>query len=172
MKKALILLLILLILILPACKPKEETPGRINIQKEVIPGTRTFKETGDPICVENNKPLIAEFSTTWCPHCKWIKETFQETVKEYEGEIAAYQWDIDINDNALTEEKESNVPLEHMAVYQNYNPKGSIPTFVFGCKYLRIGNGYESQDNLAAEKQEFKEIIEELIKESKELTEE
>ena len=168
MKKVLIILLILSILILPACKPKEQTPGKITIQKEVIPGTRTFKETGDTLCTENNKPLILEFSTTWCPHCQWIKETFQETVKEYEGEISAYQWDIDINDNALTEEKESKIPAEYMAVYQNYNSKKSIPTFIFGCKYLRIGNGYEAQGNLAAEKQEFKEIIEELIELNKE----
>ncbi len=168
MKKVLIFLLILSILILPACKPKEETPGKINIQKEFIPGTRTFQETGDELCLKDNKPLVLEFSTTWCPHCKWIKEAYQEVVNEYKDEISAYQWDLDIKDNALTKEKESIVPAEFFEVYDYYNPKGSIPTFVFGCKYVRIGNGYEAQGNLNAEKAEFREIIEELIEMNKE----
>lgn len=163
MKKVLILLLILSILVLPACKPKEEAPGKITIQKEVIPGTRTFQETGDQVCLESGKPLILEISTTWCPHCKWIKEAFQEVVKEYENDISAYQWDLDIKDNALTAEKETSVPGAFYDVYDKYNPEGSIPTFIFGCKYVRIGNGYETQGNLDAEKQEFREIIEELI---------
>ncbi len=163
MKKVLIFLLILSVLVLPACKPKEEAPGSIKIDTGIVEGSRTFKETGDEICTIDDKPLILEFSTTWCPHCNWIKDTFQEVVSGYDGEIMAYQWELDINDDGLTEEKETIVPGEFMAPYQKYNPQGSIPTFVFGCKYVRIGNGYESQGNLAAEEQEFREIIEELI---------
>jgi thiol-disulfide isomerase/thioredoxin len=164
MKKIRILLLILtLTLILSACKPEEE-PGKIIINKEVVPGTRTFEETGDEICVEDEKPLILEFSTTWCPHCKWIKETYQKVVNEYvaDGKIVAYQWELDIDDNLLTEEVEESIPAEHSAIYQKYNPEGSIPTFVFGCKYTRIGNGYEQEGNLEAEEQEFREILDEL----------
>ena len=163
MKKALILVLILAILILPACKPKEEAPGKITIQKDIVHGTRTFKETGDEMCLENGKPLVLEFSTTWCPHWQWIKDAYQEVVNEYSDDISAYQWDMDVKDDALTEEKELIVPAEYFEIYDYYNPEGSVPTFVFGCKYLRIGNGYEAQGNLDAEKQEFREIIEELI---------
>ena len=47
--------------------------------------------------------------------------------------------------------------------FKKYNPKGSIPTFVFGCKYVRVGNGYERDDDLASEAAEFRAVIEDLI---------
>lgn len=125
----------------------------------------TFEMQDDELCAEDGKPLVILFSTTWCPHCKWITDTFESVVKEYvdKGLIAAYHWEIDINDDTLTEEVETEVNPDHMAFYTKYNPKGSIPTFVFGCKYTRIGNGYESQDDLVAEEAEFRAVIEELV---------
>ena len=157
-----ILSIILTAILLISCSPKEDTPGRVEIS-----GTNTekstFKSTGDEICTQDGKPIIREFSTTWCPHCKWIKDTYAKVVKEYEGQIIAYQWDIDKNDDALTEGLESYIPEEELEIFKKYNPKGSIPTFVFGCKYVRVGNGYESQGDLEAEEAEFRKIIEELI---------
>lgn len=118
------------------------------------------------VCIEDGKPIIRLFSTTWCPHCKWIKETYEEVVKEYQqaGKIIAYHWEIDENNNTLTNEDEKEFPAKERAIYEKFNPKGSIPTFIFGCKYGRIGNGYESQDDLDAEEAEFRTIIQELIK--------
>jgi thiol-disulfide isomerase/thioredoxin len=125
----------------------------------------TFADTGDEICIEDGKPIIRLYSTTWCPHCTWIADTFDQTVKEYvdKGLIVAYHWEFDTKDNTLTPEVEGDIPLAEMDTFQRYNPDGSIPTFLFGCKYLRIGNGYERQNDLAAEKAEFVKLIEELI---------
>ena len=53
-----------------------------------------------------------------------------------------------------------------MAIFKEFNPQGSIPTFVFGCKYYRVGNGYEQQDDKAAEEAEFRAVFDELVKES------
>ena len=126
---------------------------------------KTFDVNDDEVCTEDGKPVIYLFSTTWCPHCKWITETFESTVEEYvdAGQIVAYHWEIDINDDTLTDAVEGEVPAEHMEVYQKYNPKGSLPTFVFGCKYSRVGNGYERDDDLASEAAEFRAVIEDLI---------
>jgi len=38
--------------------------------------------------------------------------------------------------------------------------KNTVPTYVFGCKYVRIGNAYET---LGEEKAEFRRVIEKLL---------
>lgn len=130
-------------------------------------GVKTFLEkSGADVCKENGKPVVYLFSTTWCSHCGWIKETFDTAIKQYvaQGKIAAYHWELDTGDNTLTDQVETTVPDEAMAVYQEFNPDGSIPTFVFGCKYYRIGNGYEAQNDLAAEQKEYAAVINDLTK--------
>ncbi len=117
------------------------------------------------ICKENGKPVVRLFSTTWCPHCIWIKDAFDSTMREYtaQGKIAAYHWELDTGDNTLTPEAEGAVPDSETNIYKQFNPKGTVPTFVFGCEYYRIGNAYESQNDLKAEIGEFKAVIEELL---------
>jgi thiol-disulfide isomerase/thioredoxin len=157
-----ILTLILITFLTVSCTGREDNAGNISIHG-VNTDSKTFRDTGDEICTEDGKPIIREFSTTWCPHCTWIKESYNKVVKEYEGQIVAYHWELDMDDNALTPEVEGEIPTSEMDIFNKYNPKSSIPTFVFGCKYARVGNGYESQGNLEAEEAEFRQIIEELI---------
>lgn len=123
----------------------------------------TFSENAEEICKEDGKPLVILFSTTWCPHCTWIGPTFDDWAKENSDKIAAYHWQLDTGDNDLTGDVETEVPDEHNKLYEKFNPRGSIPTFVFGCKYSRIGNGFESQDDLGAEKAAFDKVIEALL---------
>ncbi len=121
----------------------------------------TFLSSGDEACVDDSgKPYVILFSTTWCPHCEWIGSTFEGLATESFGDqINLQHWEIDIGDNTLTPGLETEVPEDMLALYQKYNPQGSIPTFVIGCEYFRIGNGYESQDDLAAELEDFKNTI-------------
>lgn len=140
----------------------------------------TFTDSGDEIELVDGKPVIRLFTTTWCPHCTWIKETYDGVVKEYvdAGKIVAYHWEIDTGDDTLTEEIESEIPSTEDAVYRKFNPRGSIPTFVFGGKYYRVGNGFEgpgdtanptseqSLANLAKEAAGFRAAIEALIEEA------
>lgn len=126
---------------------------------------KTFKSTGESICSEDGKPVIRLFSTTRCPHCRWIKSTFDDTVKEYGDRIAAYHWELDTGDNTLTADTEKAMPKSELDVFSKYNPKSSVPTFVFGCKYYRIGNAYEASGDLEAEKAEFRAVIEGLLSE-------
>ncbi len=130
----------------------------------VLTGTFTEIENAE-ICKEDDKPLIMMFSTTWCPHCEWIQETFDSVAKEYveSGDIAAYHWELDTYDNTLTDEIETTVPTEHYTYFTEFSPTGGVPTYVFGCKYSRVGNGYEHLSDLNAEEQEFREVIEKLI---------
>ena len=138
---------------------------RVENATRIIAKEGIFNIGQGEIQYENGKPVIRLFSTTWCPHCTWIKDTFDNIIKEYvqTGQIVAYHWDLDTGDNTLTDEIETNVPQSELAVFQTFNPGGSIPAFVFGNKYWRIGNGYEGQNDLIAEEAEFRRIIEKLV---------
>lgn len=135
-----------------------------------VAGIKTFSKTNDQIETIGGKPVIRLFSTTWCPHCQWIKETFDEAVKPYvdSGKIVARHWELDIQDDTLTAAVEGSVPKEEQDAFAKFSPGTNIPAFVFGGKYYRIGNGYEAQNDLAAEKAEFTAVIEALLKELEE----
>lgn len=126
-------------------------------------------DTSLPVCKEDSLPVVYLFSTTWCPHCEWIKDTFDKVAKEYmnAGKLFAYHYELDIKDDTLTSAKETNVPEEALNVYKRFNPDGSIPTFVVGCKYWRVGNGFEASQDLNAEEKEFRAIFDKVIAESK-----
>ncbi len=164
MNKSLIFLFLFIFLV--GCSKSAET-GIVTIDQNVQEGQIvTFKSNSDEICFSDSKPAVRLFSTTWCPHCKWVKGTYNKVVKEYvdAGKITAHHWVLDTGDDELTEGiQESVIPPSEMGVYKKYNPDGSIPTFVFGCKYVRVGNGYEAQNNLKAEEAEFRAVIEKLL---------
>lgn len=128
-------------------------------------GITTFKKIGGDVCAVDGKPVIRMFTTTWCPHCEWVKKTFDSLMKDLmaDGKVVAYHWEIDTGDNTLTEEIEKEVPAEEMAVFKEFNPGSSIPTYIFGCKYYRIGNGHEGDDDLDAEFAEFNAVIGDLM---------
>lgn len=141
-------------------------PGLFALPEKADIGT--FTDSGNAIETVDGKPVIRLFSTTWCPHCQWISETYDSVVQEYvaEGKIVAYHWELDTEDNTLTPEKEIGVPSTERAVFEKFSPNGGVPTFVFGGRYHRVGNGYERQDDLAAEEAEFRAVIEALLEET------
>ena len=160
MKKYVLLFFFLLLFILGCTN---ENAGRVTIDRSTADPIQTFQETGDELCAtEDGKPIIRMFSTSWCPHCKWIRETYTETLESYGGKIQGHLWELDTNDDLFTPKKES-VPPSELELFNTYNPEGSIPTFVFGCQYVRVGNGYEVEGNLAAEINEFNAIIDALL---------
>jgi thiol-disulfide isomerase/thioredoxin len=136
--------------------PAAQTPGKVVREFE------TFTEYDSEICKEDGKPVVYLFSTTWCPHCEWIADTFDSWAKENSDKVTAYHWELDLNDNTLTDEVESEVPDEHNDVYESFNPNGSIPTFVFGCRYGRVGNGYEAEEGLDKELETFDNLLKEI----------
>lgn len=131
---------------------------------EVVVGS-TFISTGEKTCYKDEKPVIRFYSSTGCRSCKWIQGTFYDVINDFNDSIVAYHWVMDKGDNGLTEEMEEGIPKEEWEIYKKYNPNNTLPTFVFGCSYMRIGNGYESTFNLEAEKAELTSIIRQLVNE-------
>jgi len=90
------------------------------------------KVEGNSICKQDGKPIIRLYSTTWCPHCEWIKPVFDEVAGKYvsEGKIVAYHWQLDTNDNTLTAKIEAEeIPAQELAVFKQFSSDGGIPTF-------------------------------------------
>jgi len=161
MKNLYVLLFLFLFIFILGCSQQDQ--GRITLQRTGTTAIQTFEETGNDICTTpDGKPIIRMFSTSWCPHCNWIRQTYKDTVNSYGDSIEAYLWEVDTNDDLLTPQHEP-IPQTEMDIFTAYNPEGSIPTFIFGCTYLRVGNGYESEDNLEAETNEFKAVIDNLL---------
>lgn len=140
-----------------------ETPSGSQALSAALGQFETFTEYDEEICKEDGKPVVYLFSTTWCPHCEWIKDTFDSWAKDNSDKISAYHWELDTSDNTLTDETESEVPEDANAVYEAFNPDGSIPTFVFGCRYGRVGNGYEAEDDLDKERETFDNVLEQIL---------
>jgi thiol-disulfide isomerase/thioredoxin len=166
-----ITVLVCFFVLLSGCLKGSEPPASTTVKPEPAlndSDVKTFRKTGDSICTVDGKPIVRLYSTTRCPHCVWIKETYDSVASEYmnAGKIAAHHWELDTKDDTLTENIETEVPAEERIIYQKYNPQGSVPTFVFGCRYVRVGNAYERANNLTAERQEFRNVIEALIRDT------
>ena len=115
----------------------------------------------------DGKAVIRMYSTTWCPHCSWVGPAFEEVAKEYEGRVVAKHWEVDIGDDTLTVEFEGGIPTKELETFRELNPSGGVPYFVFG-NYVRSGTAFELQDDLEAEKEDFRLVIETLLKEVEE----
>jgi len=131
---------------------------------------QTFNDTGRGICKNNaGLPIVILFTSSRCTHCIWIGETFDSTVMEYvdNGLIEAHHYDLDTKDDLLTAAIETKIPQSYLEIDQHRNPEGYVPYFNFGCKYDRIGTGYEKLDDLASETREFRQVIDSLLSEQR-----
>ena len=117
------------------------------------------------VCTQDGKPIIRLYSTTFCPHCRWVNSTFNGVMDEYvkQGKIVAYHYDLDLGNDQFTPEKETAVPAAEVELFKQTNPEQSVPTYLFGCKYYRVGNAFEVQDDLDLEAAEFKAVIDKLL---------
>lgn len=126
----------------------------------------TVYKSGFDVCTNSDgQPVIFLFSSSSCSHCEWVGEIFDAIVTQYmeKGLIEAHHYDKPTGDDLLTEESESEIPEEIMALYNLGNPTGRVPYINFSCKYERIGNGYETTQDADAEGREIMEVIETLI---------
>lgn len=126
----------------------------------------TFNETGQALCTDEGElPLILLFSASSCPHCQWVGGAFDMVAGEYAGRglVAAHHYDVETGDDLLTETVETKVPEAHLKIGKRGDPEGYLPYFNFGCRFERIGTGYEEQDDLAAEAEEMSRVIEALL---------
>ena len=83
-----------------------------------------------------------------------------------QGLIVAHHWESwggNTGDDLLTSEVEGTIPDSELEIFGTFNPEYSTPTFVFGCKYTRLGATRYYSDDLEGEAAEFMAVIEELL---------
>jgi len=163
-----------------AATKKDETAGTTDDQPVVDDTSDTTEQ--DPkdvsfyyredaeIYMEEGKPVVALISTTSCPHCTWVAETFDNIAKEYEaaGKIKAYHFELSQSGayDTLTGQESSEMPEKLSQLNTEYSG-GYVPTFIIGGKYYRIGNAFEREDDLEKEAAELRRIIDKVIEETK-----
>jgi len=131
-----------------------------------------FVKMGADICInDKGLPIVILFSDPDCSHCKWIGPSFDAVVMKYvkRGLIEAHHYDIDSNDDLLTPDLETEIPLKYLKIKNQSDPDRLAPYFNFGCRYDRIGNGYEAQGDLRAEEREMCNVIDALLTEIEEV---
>jgi|GEM_PF-1870746 len=113
-----------------AAAPAAAAPAATGVQSiGKIAGN--FQETKETVCMNGSKPIVYMFTTSWCPHCTWEKPVMKKAVELFGDNVDLRIYDVDV----------AQPPAADMAVYQKFNPDGSIPTIVIGCKYFQIGSG-------------------------------
>jgi thiol-disulfide isomerase/thioredoxin len=126
----------------------------------------TFMKTDLAPCTDDGgRPLILLFSAPSCSHCQWVGGVFDLVAGEYadQGLVAAHHYDVETGDDLLTEAVETGIPEVHLSIGKRGDPDGYMPYFNFGCRYHRIGTGYEKEDDLSAEAEEMRRVIEALL---------
>ena len=135
--------------------------SNIIVYEENTNSGQSFKTSNEGVCKRDGKLIIRFFSTSNCEACDLVRIAFKAAVQDYvdRGLVIAYNWQLDTGDDLMTSGKEKAVPKEEFEIYKEFGGD-SVPVFVFGCKYSRLGNYY---DNLKDEEEEFRAVIEKLL---------
>jgi peptidyl-prolyl cis-trans isomerase C len=151
-------------------EPETETQAPVENVKGISSSNKfpTFRDTGEGICTNGEgQPIVILFSASRCSHCEWIGDTFDSTVIEYVemGLIEAHHYNMDTDNDLLTPNLHTEIPKRYLRIMEQGDPEGYVPYFNFGCRYDRIGNGYEGQDDLYAEEIEMRKVLNSLVRE-------
>jgi thioredoxin 1 len=60
--------------------------------------------------VAEGKPMVIDFSATWCGPCKRVAPILDGLAKEYEGQVVVGKCDIEENDDLVAKFGVRNVP--------------------------------------------------------------
>jgi hypothetical protein len=127
----------------------------------------TFIDTGGEACRINGKPIIRMYGKRACHNCEWSGPIFDRVASEYAGKglIIAHHWLLDRNDDTLTDTDEGGIPEAEYDIFfsDDNNTLKTVPYFNFGCRFTRVGNGYQVRDMPDKEEAEYRAVMEKLL---------
>lgn len=59
----------------------------------------------------NGRPMIVDFSATWCPPCRQLKPIFEKLAEEFKGRIDFVTVDVDQNPELSTSYGVQSIPM-------------------------------------------------------------
>lgn len=113
--------------------PEEE---RVEMSPNEVVDVPSYKIENGRIMPTDGKPMIVDFSATWCPPCRQLKPIFEKLAEDFRDRITFVTIDVD----------------ENPELSQAYNVQ-SIPMMVFLNKDGQIQNtivGFQNRDQLLA----------------------
>ena len=113
--------------------PDEE---RVEMAPNEVVEVPQYKVVDGQIMPVDGKPMIVDFSATWCPPCRQLKPIFEKLAEDFRGRITFVTIDVD----------------QHPELAQAYGVQ-SIPMMVFLNKDGQIQNtlvGFQDRDQLLA----------------------
>lgn len=116
MKKGIILGVVLVAGCLMSCQGHAKTseiPDEERVEmapNEVVPEP-SFKVVDGRIIPENGRPMIVDFSATWCPPCRQLKPIFEKLAEDFRGRIDFVTIDVDENPELAQAYRVQNIPM-------------------------------------------------------------
>ncbi|MBN1386556.1 peptidylprolyl isomerase [Candidatus Woesearchaeota archaeon] len=126
----------------------------------------TFQQVDPSVCTdEDNRTIVRLYTVSYQEASQFAEAAFRQALERFDrsGELSAYVWQVDTNDDVMTPELESAIPQEELDLFRKYNPGNSVPAYLIGCKYLRIGNGHWENKDMASETLEIEAMFDEII---------
>jgi len=124
----------LVLLLLAGCRSATEPPAPGPASAPSEPATLT-DQNFDQLVFNSDKPVLVDFTATWCPPCKEMEPIVAQLAADYEGRAVVGKLDVD--QNAATS-KEYNVT--------------AVPTFMVfkGVEVVERIEGATAKSDLAA----------------------
>lgn len=130
-----------------------------------VPVNNFLIDDDSRVCFDGPRIIIRMYGNTTCEECIWVKSIYDKVAREYQsyGEVTPIRWELDTQDNALTKPNETEIPSSEIRLLKKYTENETIPTFILGCKYIRVGSGHYETRDAKAEEQDMRNAIRELV---------
>lgn len=70
----------------------------------------SYKVENGKILPTDGKPMIVDFSATWCPPCRQLKPIFEKLAEDFRGRITFVTIDVDDNPEISSSYGVTNIP--------------------------------------------------------------
>lgn len=88
--------------------PDEE---RVEMAPNEVVDVPSYKIEDGRIIPTDGKPLIVDFSATWCPPCRQLKPIFEKLAEDFRGRITFVTIDVDENPELSQSYGVSSIPM-------------------------------------------------------------